>query len=80
MCLGTRKIAGVSVLLAMSLIAFMLENFLPPIVCLFAGGAATALFTAVALLAMKTYSISPIINAVKGRISAIKRQKSTQKR
>ena len=57
-----------------------MENFLPPIACLFAGGAATALFTAAALLAMKTYSLSPIINAIKGRISAIKRQKSAQKR
>ena len=53
MGLGTRKIAGVSLLLAMSLIAFMLENFLPP---MFIPGAKLGLGNAFSLLALVLYS------------------------
>lgn len=53
MGLGTRKIAGVSVLLAMSLIAFMLENFLPP---MFIPGAKLGLGNAFSMLALVLYS------------------------
>lgn len=53
MGLGTRKIAGVSMLLAMSLIAFMLENFLPP---MFIPGAKLGLGNAFSMLALVLYS------------------------
>ena len=53
MGLGTRKIAGVSVLLALSLIAFMLENFLPP---MFIPGAKLGLGNAFSMLALVLYS------------------------
>lgn len=53
MGLGTRKIAGVSLLLAMSLIAFMLESFLPPI---FIPGAKLGLGNAFSMLALVIYS------------------------
>lgn len=53
MGLGTRKIAGVSLLLAMSLIAFMLESFLPPI---FIPGAKLGLGNAFSMLALILYS------------------------
>ncbi len=53
MGLGTRKIAGISVLLAMSLIAFMLESFLPP---MFIPGAKLGLGNAFSMLALALYS------------------------
>lgn len=53
MGLGTRKIAGISLLLAMSLIAFMLENFLPP---MFIPGAKLGLGNAFSMLALVLYS------------------------
>lgn len=53
MGLGTRKIAGISLLLAMSLIAFTLENFLPP---MFIPGAKLGLGNAFSMLALVLYS------------------------
>lgn len=50
---GTRKLAGVSVLLALSLIAFMLESFLPP---MFIPGAKLGLGNAFSMLALVLYS------------------------
>ena len=53
MGLGTRKLAGVSVLLALSLIAFMLESYLPP---MFIPGAKLGLGNAFSMLALVLYS------------------------
>lgn len=51
----------------------ILERFLPPLACLFAGGAAVALFTAAAMLAFGTYSLAPAIKFLKGRSKRKKR-------
>lgn len=53
MGLGTRKLAGISVLLALSLIAFMLESFLPP---MFIPGAKLGLGNAFSMIALVIYS------------------------
>ena len=53
MGLGTRKLAGVSVLLALSLIAFMLESYLPP---MFIPGAKLGLGNTFSMLALVLYS------------------------
>lgn len=72
MGLGTRKIAGISVLLAMSLIAFMLESFLPP---MFIPGAKLGLGNAFSMLALALYSpyaaiIIVILRCVLGNLIA----------
>lgn len=53
MSLSNRKIAGISVMLALSLIMFMVENFFPP---LFIPGAKLGLGNIFSLIAMCVYS------------------------
>lgn len=54
------------------LLGGILENFFPPVACLFAGGAATALFTGVTFLAFRTYSLTPAIVYIKGRLEVLR--------